>query len=123
MIRMLNNAAFALKNAYVSHPSMELQFVEDIYAELEFEMPDTGKFKLRQDGAVITCESGGEPYWSYDNHKGVLIPQVAATHYLTDFFFTIVLNYSAYSCNLYNFRPEWCESFPGGNGRKTPKVV
>lgn len=112
MIRLLNNAAFALKNAYVSHPSMELQFVEDIYAEVAFEMPDTGVFILRQEGAVITCESGGEPYWSYNNHQGVLIPQAAATQYLGDFFFTIVLNYSAYSYNLYNFRSEWRESFP-----------
>lgn len=112
MIRLLNNAAFALRNAYVSHPSMELQFVEDIYAELMYEMPDTGVFLLRQEGAVITCVSGNEPYWSYDNHQGVLIPQATAIQYLGDFFFTIVLNYSAYSYNLYNFRPEWRESFP-----------
>lgn len=112
MIRLLNNAAFALKNAYVSHPSMELQFVEDIYAEMTFEMPDTGVFILRQEGAMIACESSGELYWSYDNHQGVLIPQTTATQYLGDFFFTIVLNYSAYSYNLYNFRPEWRESMP-----------
>ena len=112
MIRLLNNAAFALKNAYVSHPSMELQFVEDVYAEMTFQMPDGVVYVLRQEGTVITCESGGVPYWSYDCRNGELLPQADATRKLQDFFFTIVLNYSAYSFNLYNFRPEWRGQMP-----------
>lgn len=112
MIRMLNNAAYALKKAYVSHPAMELQFVEDVYAEMTFQMPETGVFVLRQEGAVITCECGGKTYWNFDYSKGNLIGQADAIHFLQDFFFTIVLNYSAYSYNLYNFRPEWRESMP-----------
>lgn len=107
MIRLLNNAAFALKGAYVGHPAMELQFVEDIYAEMTYQTPESGVFTLRQEGAVIKCISGEEDYWCYDHHERVLIPQADATHYLQDFFFTIVLNYSAYSYNLYNYRPEW----------------
>lgn len=112
MIRLLNNAAFALKNAYVSHPSMELQFVEEVYAEMTFLMPESGLFVLRQEGAVITCESGGELYWSYDYRNGELMSQADATRRLQDFFFTVVLNYSAYSYNLYNFRPEWRDIMP-----------
>lgn len=112
MIRLLNNAAFALKNAYVSHPSMELQFVEEVYAEMTFQMPDGVVYVLRQEGTVITCESGGAPYWSYDYRNGELLPQADATRKLQDFFFTIVLNYSAYSFNLYNFRPEWRGQMP-----------
>lgn len=112
MIRLLNNAAFALKNAYVSHPSMELQFVEEVYAEMTFQMPDGVVYVLRQEGTVIICESGGAPYWSYDHRNGELLPQADATKILQDFFFTIVLNYSAYSFNLYNFRPEWRGQMP-----------
>ena len=112
MIRLLNNAAFALKKAYVSHPSMELQFVEEVYAELTFQMPDGVVYVLRQEGTEITCESGGESYWSYDHRNGALLPQADATRKLQDFFFTVVLNYSAYSYNLYNFRPEWRGQMP-----------
>ena len=107
MIRLMNNAAFALKNAYVGHPAMELQFVEDIFAEITYQMPGGVTFTLRQEGAVLTCISGGETYWEYDKHSDNLIQQADAIHYLQDFFFTVVLNYSAYSYNLYNFRPEW----------------
>ena len=112
MIRLLNNAAFALKNAYVSHPSMELQFVDEVYTEMTFQMPDGVVYVLRQEGTVKTCESGGAPCWSYDHRNGELLPQADATRKLQDFFFTIVLNYSAYSFNLYNFRPEWRGQMP-----------
>ena len=112
MIRLLNNAAFSLKNAYVGHPAMELQFVEDIFAEMIYQMPDGRVFTLRQEGALIRCMSGEEECWHYDHYAGIPIPQADATRYLQDFFFTIVLNYSAYSYNLYNYRPEWRELPP-----------
>jgi len=112
VIRLLNNAAFALKKAYVGHPAMELQFVEEIYSEITYQMTNGMIYTLRQEGGVMICFSGGEPYWQYDNREGNTIQQADATRYLQDFFFTIVLNYSAYSYNLYNFRPEWRDSMP-----------
>ena len=115
MIRLLNNAAYALKGAYVGFPAMELQFVEDIYAEMTYQTPESGVFTLRQEGAVIKCINGEEDYWCYDHHAGVPIPQADATHYLQEFFFTIVLNYSAYSYNLYNYQSEW-RDLPVDNG-------
>ena len=115
MIRLLNNAAYALRGAYVGFPAMELQFVEDIYAEMTYQTPESGVFTLRQEGAIIKCINGEEDYWCYDHHAGVPIPQADATHYLQEFFFTIVLNYSAYSYNLYNYRSEW-RDLPVDNG-------
>jgi hypothetical protein len=48
LIRLLNNAAFALKDAYVGHPAMQLQFVEDVYAEMTYQLPQGNVYKLWQ---------------------------------------------------------------------------
>ena len=113
IIRLMNNAAFALQKAYVSRPAIPLQFVEDIYAEITYQMADGGIFVLRQEGAVISCEKDGAASWTYNHHQGDLIDANDAIHHLDFcFFFTIVLNYSSYSYNLYNYRPEWRELPP-----------
>lgn len=113
MIRLFNNTAFALQNAYVSRPAIPLQFVEDIYAEISYEITDGNIYVLRQEGSVIRCDMQGEPLWTYNHHQGNLVADTEAIHYLDFcFFFTIVLNYSSYSYNLYNFRPEWRELPP-----------
>lgn len=113
LIRLFNNFAFALKHAYVSRPAIPLQFVEDIYAEMTYQMSDGHIYVLRQKGAVISCEIQGQPLWTYDHHQGVFIARNEAIYHLNNcFFFTIVLNYSSYSYNLYNYRPEWRELPP-----------
>lgn len=113
LIRLFNNFAFAFKNAYVGRPAIPLQFVEDIYAEMTYQMSDGHIYVLRQKGAVISCETQGQPLWTYDHHQGVFIAGNEAIYHLNNcFFFTIVLNYSSYSYNLYNYRPEWRELPP-----------
>ena len=108
LIRIINNTAYALQKAYVSHPAIPLQFVEDIYAELTYQMSDGNVYVLRQKGAALCCETKGHQLWMYDNHNGDLVrEQDAINHLDSGFFFTVVLNYSSYSYNLYNYRPEW----------------
>lgn len=113
MIRLINNTAYALQNAYVSHPSIPLQFVEDVFAELNYQMDDGNTYVLRQKGAVLCCETQGKVIWTYDHTKGALVPiQDAIYHLDFCFFFTVALNYSSYSFNLYNYQPEWRELPP-----------
>lgn len=116
MIRLINNAAFALQGAYISHPAIPLQFVEDIYAEMTYMMPDKHTYVLRQKGTMIECEAQGHTLWKYDNHQGGFVAGPDAVNFLDSyFFFTVVLNYSSYSYNLYNYRPEWRELPPNDN--------
>lgn len=111
-IRLINNAAYALKNAYVSRPMIPLQFVEDVYAELTYQLPDERICKLRQDGSTMVFEINGNQEWKYDRHENNSINMSDAIFHLGDFFISIVLNYSSYSFNLYNFRPEWSDLPP-----------
>ena len=115
LIRLLNNAAFALKDAYVGHPAMQLQFVEDVYAEMTYQLPQGNVYKLWQKGSVIGCEKEGKEQWTYNYHEKTEIVKNDAISHLLDFFFTIVLNYSCYSYNLYNYRPEWRDLPPDNN--------
>lgn len=113
LIRLFNNTAFALQKAYVSRPAIPLQFIEDIYAEMTYQMPDGNVYVLRQEGDFITCNIQGHQLWAYNHHQGELVAGNDAIQYLDIyFFFTIVLNYSSYSYNLYNYRPEWRELPP-----------
>lgn len=108
LVRLFNNAAFALQKAYVSHPAIPLQFVEDVYAEVTYQMPEGNVFNLEQKGTVIRCLDRGNEVWRYDNRQRQLVVGADAIDSLNNrFFFTIVLNYSSYSYNLYNFKPEW----------------
>ena len=108
LVRLFNNAAFAFQNAYVSHPAIPLHFVEDVYAELTYQMPEGGIFQLEQKGTVLRCLDRGTEMWRYDNQQRQLISGADSIYNLNNrFFFTIVLNYSSYSYNLYNFKPEW----------------
>lgn len=108
LIRLINNAAFALQKAYVSTTANTLQFVEDIYAELTYQMPEDEIYKLEQKGKVIRCLCKEQEMWKYDNSQSNLITADNAKDCLNKcFFFTIALNYSAYSYNIYNYRPEW----------------
>lgn len=113
LIRLFNNVAFALQRAYDSNPAIPLQFVDEVYAELTYQMPENEIYKLEQKGTVLRCLCKEQEIWKYDNNRGNLITVVDAINCLKDcFFFTITLNYSAYSYNIYNYRPEWREIPP-----------
>lgn len=110
LVRLFNNVAFAHQKAYASSPAVPLQFVEDLYVQMTYQMPEGEVFQLEQRGAVLRCLAQGQVCWQYDNHEMNFVEGADAIYYLSSyFFFTIVLNYSAYSYNLYNFRPEWCD--------------
>ena len=108
LIRLFNNVAFALQRAYVSFPAIPLQFVDEVYAELTYQMPQNEIYKIEQKGTVIRCLCKEHEMWKYDNKQKDFITSKDAVDCLNNcFFFTVVLNYSAYSYNIYNYRSEW----------------
>lgn len=116
MLRLMNNAAYALKNGIATSNSNRPRFVRDVYAELGFET-DKGNYTIKQDDAVIAFSKNGEQVWQYDyiqrndanygfNVRQDVIVEDFSRECLADLFYTIVVNYSFYSYNTEDYRRE-----------------
>lgn len=122
MIRLINNTAYALRSGLVEAEDFRIRFVRDIYASLTFENSN-GIFTIEQcDGIIkLTNDNRGEVVWRFDfekrcNENGGLfasdnsrsrIPQRTIRDWLSELFYTIVINYSAYGNNTLDFNDEY----------------
>jgi ABC-type multidrug transport system ATPase subunit len=113
IIRLINNFACSIIGDNIifnsAHP---LHFVPDIFAELYYEK-DGIYYKIKQQGNKISFYEMGEEVEIYSNtHNGneweeYKISPILKESELRYLFYTIVINYSHYSYNLYDFEPEW----------------
>lgn len=128
MLRIVNNTAYALRPAFarvnVSHP----RYVRGIFAEMGIECGHHECIIRVQDN-VVEFYQNGEGIWKYDyslrktDCQGLEflnvnsadarnnIPIVSkANQWLSELFYTIVVNYSAYSYNTSDYLPENVEN-------------
>lgn len=116
MLRLINNAAYALKKGIDQSKSNNPRFVRDVFAELGFETDD-GTFTITQKDNIVEFYSGRKILWRYDYTKrnrlscgfvkktdGVV--EVFSRSCLSNLFYTIVVNYSFYSYNTEDYRRE-----------------
>lgn len=127
MIRIINNTAYALRPAFArvnrSHP----RYVLGVYAEMGLEH-DGQVCIIRIEDNVVKFHHNGEGVWRYDywlrtnENAGLdylnvnsadarenIPPSENTSQWLSNLFYTIVVNYSAYSYNTSDYYPEHIE--------------
>lgn len=113
VIRLINNFACSIiGDTIIFNSAHPLHFVPDIFAELYYEM-DGNYYKIKQYGNSISLYEAEKESHIYTNtHNGgqwldnIITPIFKESH-LNKLFYTIVVNYSHYSYNLYDFQSEW----------------
>lgn len=127
MLRIINNMAYALRPAYARANRSHPRFVRGVYAELGFEY-DGKECKVSVNDLVVEFFRNGEGVWKYDysqkknENRGLEylnmncqdardnIPPVNKAHdWISDLFYTIVVNYSAYSYNTDDYFSEYID--------------
>ena len=122
MIRLLNNAAFALRKGRQVDQHYRPRFVRNIYAALVFEA-EGSRYELRQRDVkmVFIDQNDGSVIWRYDfmlrnephggiiSHAGDEADGAQCREWMEMLFYTVVVNYSAYSYNARDYRPEWTD--------------
>ena len=115
IIRTINNLSYAIIGANRSSiTSNELQFIDNIYIRLYFQTRNDDNLvvfkKIVQHGKKIEIyeSNNKKSYFSW------LFGQRAQSQermkkLLSDFAYSIIINYSNYSYNLYDMYPEWAE--------------
>lgn len=119
MIRLINNTAFALQKARINSTIPPTRFVRNIYASMRFEADDH-IYQIEQNDNIIEfsdCNTD-EVIWRYDFEKRNIcggfdldVEDLAdqSLYWLEMLFYTIVVNYSAYSYNINDYRAEWTD--------------
>lgn len=121
VIRLLNNAAYALSPAFRDEQTDDeiaysLHFVRYVYARLYFQIDDR-YYILEQTDHELTfrkqakvLKAGNAEYWRYNAETGRLDTKRNKDGYksaLSRLFYSIIINYAAYGFNIYDYRPEW----------------
>lgn len=113
IIRLINNLASSIiGDRPIFNSAHPLHFIPDIFAEIYYEL--NGSFyKISQEGSKISMYKSGQDNHIYENiHDGYqwlynrIIPIFKESE-LNQLFYSVVVNYSHYSYNLYDFKPEW----------------
>jgi energy-coupling factor transporter ATP-binding protein EcfA2 len=121
-IRIINNLSYAIIGNKTNRvASNNLHFIDNIYARLYFQIEKNGEIinhKIVQFGKRISLyqEGDAKPFfdWNYDQ-KAQAQKRIVSLFF--DFFYTIVVNYSSYSYNIYDMQPEWDDELViGKNG-------
>ena len=121
MLRLINNMAYALRPAYAQANRSHPRFIRGVYAEFSFEL-NGNVYIIRNEDLNICCRVNDEKIWQYDytqrndeshgltNIKTALPATEQDVHrWLSDLFYTIVVNYSSYSYNTNDYFPEHIE--------------
>ena len=118
MLRIVNNAAYAMRGGLDKRNSYHPRYVRDVYATLTFEdMDDRGrqrKHEIVVDDKIIRFITDGETKWKYDfdhrdgDNNGVTYLQegLSVRDWLEQLFYTVVVNYSMYSYNVNEYTEE-----------------
>lgn len=121
VIRLLNNASYALSPAFRDEQTDDeiaytLHFVRYVYARLYFQIDDR-YYILEQTDHELTfrkqakvLKAGSTDYWRYNAETGRLDTERNRNGYksaLSRLFYSIIINYAAYGFNIYDYRPEW----------------
>ena len=121
VIRLLNNASYALSPAFRDEQTDDeiaytLHFVRYVYARLYFQINDR-YYILEQTDHELTfrkqakaLKAGSTDYWRYNAETGRLDTERNRNGYksaLSRLFYSIIINYAAYGFNIYDYRPEW----------------
>lgn len=115
IIRLINNFACSIIGDEKPFNAAErLHFIPDVFANLYFEIKDT-QYRLEQRGNNIymfsTKDQGSFYENNYDpiNYRWTELDYIQALNIspLKDFFYTVIVNYSHYSYNIYDFKNEW----------------
>lgn len=118
MLRIVNNAAYAMRGGLDRRSSYHPRYVRDVYATLTFEdIDDRGrqrKHEIVVDDKIIRFVTDDETIWTYDfdnrdgDNKGVtyLQERLSARDCMEQLFYTVVVNYSMYSYNVNEYTDE-----------------
>lgn len=124
VLRMLNNVAYALYEGVDNNDSYELSYAECVFAKLYIET-DKGNFWVieQEDHDIHLYDSDTQKYlWHFNNQsdKGaylyddknekLFLDMASCRDYLSDFFYTIVINHAAYAYNITDYRSEWIDN-------------
>lgn len=127
IIRIINNfASSIIGDLPIFNSAHPLHFIPDIFAEIYYEI--NGSFyKISQYGNNIYMYKSGQDSYVYENrHDGYQWCHYKTTPILKEselnqLFYSVVVNYSHYSYNLYDFRPEWSSTELMKNKLNLPK--
>ena len=119
MIRILNNAAYALRSHDENIKSEHPRFVRDVYATMFFEddeEDDRHIHKIVVDDTIIQFKTDNRLIWKFDfecrnQNYGLDFHQadLNAKECMKRLFYTIVVNYSMYSYNTADYYEEYTE--------------
>lgn len=119
MIRILNNAAYALRSHDENIKSEHPRFVRDVYATLFFEDDEEDDrliHKIVVDDTIIQFKTDNRLIWKFDfdcrnQNYGLVFHQadLNAKECMKRLFYTIVVNYSMYSYNTADYYEEYTE--------------
>ncbi len=119
MIRILNNAAYALRSHDENIKSEHPRFVRDVYATMFFEddeEDDRHIHKIVVDDTIIQFKTDNRLIWKFDFERrnqnyGLDFHQadLNAKECMKRLFYTIVVNYSMYSYNTADYYEEYTE--------------
>lgn len=128
MLRIINNMAMALRPAFREVNRSHPRYVRGVHAEMGFEIDEIA-YIARVEDTIVECDRNGEGLWRYDylcrkdencglsylnpNCKEAREKKNPATlthDWLSSLFYTIVINYSAYSYNPTDYFPELIDS-------------
>jgi len=123
VIRLMNNAAYALRTGYwhegtaAENELKHIQhFVTNVYARLFFETDD-GIYSITQLNHILIIQKQGTTadadcnlHYIYASPLPTdLVTKSKAKKHLQKLFYTIVVNYAAYAYNIYDYRAEWTD--------------
>jgi AAA15 family ATPase/GTPase len=114
LIRMINNVSYAiLGNKKHAIASNILHFIDNIYARFYFQTEVEGKiiyYKIEQRGSKVLIYQNSTSKIIFEWNKGQRAQSKdRVVKLFGDLFYTIVVNYSNYSYNIYDLRAEWDE--------------
>ena len=124
VLRMLNNVAYALYEGVDNNDSYELSYAECVFAKLYIETDKDELWVIEQeDHDIHLYDSNTHKYlWHFNNqadkgayfyndkHEKMYLDIASCRTYLSDLFYTIVINHAAYAYNITDYRSEWIDN-------------
>ena len=115
LLRIVNNAGYALRSGIEDSNSDHPRYVRGVYATLTFE-DEEGHHQIVVDDCLVKFKTNDVWIWEYDFNKrdredAITFHQVGNTSksLLEKLFYTVVVNYSMYSYNTNDYMPEYTE--------------
>lgn len=106
LVRMMNNLACKCGKSINGYKEGDLLFVDELYGTMYGEV-DGDYFRIRQDNNVMSVKFKND---DAEIAIGEQCSKERLRHILKQMFYTIVIDYSAYDWNIYDYRSEWCET-------------